>query len=1466
MRAKYIYITFLLLSAFTLTAQVKKNKTKKSSNQNARIIEPGECYTGFGFLDNDGDGYGTGPQVCLDNVIDDNMYASIGGDCDDNNPNVTISKYWYLDADGDGFGGTQTSSKLCYPPNASYIAIGGDCNDSNTAINPNTIWYRDADNDTFGNPNVTLVQCLQPVGYVLNNTDCDDTTNTIQSSITWYIDSDGDGFGNPTPSANNPKLQCSQPVGYVTNNTDCNDNDVTLNASSIFYYDGDGDSFGDPNVTITACSQPANYVTNNLDLCPGISGSYQGCVVPTSSSSFGNRNYIITTTPKIPVTNIQNISQAKDVVVNITYYDDLGKPNQQIANQQSNSGKDIITHIEYDNYNRQVKEYLPFVSTSTNMAFDTSALTNTFSYPEYNGQFPFSEKQFESSPLNRVFKQAAPGTTSDWAMGSGHEIKFDYLTNTSTDAVKLYAATATWNATNEVFDIVLSQTGSTTYAANQLIKTVTKDENWTSGKNNTTEEFKDKEGKVILKRTYSDYIEFNQYEVTHDTYYVYDQYNNLTYVIPPLVSNVTSQLDGLCYQYKYDYRNRLVEKKLPGKQWEFIVYDKLDRVVATGPTFSPFNQESTSGWMLTKYDAFNRPILTAWQIQTGTFSSAIRKTLQSSYNSAIVLSESKSTSDVTINMVGFRYTNTAFPTSGYHVLTVNYYDDYNFSFAGTIYQSVEGQTVFYNATNKPKGLTTGTWVRILGDFSSTTVQSEKVVMFYDEKARIIRSIKTNHLGGSTQVDSNLQPMTGRTNYTVTSHKKDTGSLIIIKEEFTYSDQDRLIKQTHQINNGAKQLIASHSYDELGKLISKYIGGSNISGSTGLQKVNFEYNIRGWLTKINDINNLSIGSDPQDLFAFKISYNQIQNHGNTPIPMFNGNISETYWISASDNNIRKYIYKYDNLNRLKDAIYMRPNTSIIGNYNESLTYDKNGNITTLNRSGENDSTTPINIDALTYGYESNTNKLIKVDDTTNHPAGFKELVNSTTEYTYDANGNMTKDDNKGITSITYNHLNLPKRIIFSGNNNISYIYNAIGQKVSKTVSTSGTTTFYLDGFQYTGNSLDYFPHAEGYVATGNKYVFQYKDHLGNVRVSFKEGTTPGTTTAADIIEENHYYPFGLKHNNPFNGTILSGYIAGNKYKFNGKEYQDELGLNVTAMDFRMYDNALGRFHNIDKMTDIMPSLSPYRFAFNNPVLWGDPTGLLESGGGGKAVNEENPIKLKEVEIVATRKSSVQRPASFDYALVSMSDWRSPKRPTLEQYNKHHGTNYKSVDDWYYHEKYVPAHKKMTTERNQAGRTVIGTLTVLATAGVGTAYALPVAAACSPAIQSTFATLATNPVIQQRVLDVSLNVGSQLWVNGGNVGDVNLVEASMSAVNGAGATALGEMVNVNANSISRGDIFEKSSYSQTGVAVAGGLASYGFGNATDRHLSGSGWKGKVIGTYFKLLIETGSNGAPNLVKDE
>lgn len=406
--------------------------------------------------------------------------------------------------------------------------------------------------------------------------------------------------------------------------------------------------------------------------------------------------------------------------------------------------------------------------------------------------------------------------------------------------------------------------------------------------------------------------------------------------------------------------------------------------------------------------------------------------------------------------------------------------------------------------------------------TTTEVKAETSYTLYDYKYRPIRSYTNNYLGGYTYTDSKLDAFSGQLQYTVQKHKR-TGydAELTVKEAFTYSAQNRLPTHTHQINGGAEQLLAENTYDELGKLTSKKVGNTS---ALPLQKVDYSYNIRGWLTKINEIGNLQQGTDPADLFGFKINYNTVDGNVNAANKLYNGNISETFWSTATDGGfVRNYGYKYDQLNRLKDATYQKSG-QVTGMYNENLSYDKNGNIMNLSRYGDRDEQyLPIQIDYLQYGYATNSNKLLSVADNSNNTSGFKDGNTTGDDYVYDVNGNMTVDKNKNITSIVYNHLNLPTKIVFA-TGNIVYFYNASGQKVQKVVTENitVTTTDYLGGYQYIKKTasepveLQFFPTAEGYVkntpVSGTNtysYVFNYTDHLGNTRLSYTQDTATGS---------------------------------------------------------------------------------------------------------------------------------------------------------------------------------------------------------------------------------------------------------------------------------------------------------------------------------------------------------------------
>src|SRR5690606_9881628 len=151
----------------------------------------------------------------------------------------------------------------------------------------------------------------------------------------------------------------------------------------------------------------------------------------------------------------------------------------------------------------------------------------------------------------------------------------------------------------------------------------------------------------------------------------------------------------------------------------------------------------------------------------------------------------------------------------------------------------------------------------------------------------------------------------------------------------------------------------------------------------------------------------------------------------------------------------------------------------------------------------------------------------------------------------------------------------------------------------------TRTDYQSGFHYENEVLKFFATAEGYAGFSTRgfyYVYNYTDHLGNIRLSYTKNTLAGNPPV--IVEENNYYPFGLKHQG-YNNISPSNKVY--KYKYNGKEFQDELGLNVYDFGFRNYSSDLGRWMNLDPLSEEFYGWSPYTYGLNTPVYAIDPDG-------------------------------------------------------------------------------------------------------------------------------------------------------------------------------------------------------------------------------------------------------------------
>jgi RHS repeat-associated protein len=364
--------------------------------------------------------------------------------------------------------------------------------------------------------------------------------------------------------------------------------------------------------------------------------------------------------------------------------------------------------------------------------------------------------------------------------------------------------------------------------------------------------------------------------------------------------------------------------------------------------------------------------------------------------------------------------------------------------------------------------------------------------------------------------------------------------------------------------------------------------------------------------------------------------------------------------------------------------------------ESFAYDKQGNITYLSRWDNQDT-----MDQLQLTY--NGNQLKKVTDN-----GFSQNLYSTkeyldkanlaTEFYYDANGNLTADLDRDIVTIKYNLLNLPKPIQFKNGCQIKHTYAAGGQKLSSRYVTVNAGVYQplnqgqvienldvnendnvtVDGMDYIGNieyqiyryfdwdvtfepaELKYIyriHNPEGFATnatTTNGPIYSYyrKDHLGNNREVWRASYTWGSTThPAATVQRTQYYPSGLPWK--FN----SGDNPGSQpYKFNGCEFIEMHGYDVTDLGNRGVHHATNRFTTMDRFCEKFPWQSPYVHAGNNPVNYVDVNGdfpvfliPLAKGAIGAVADAAAQVTVS----MANGQSFGQAMSSIDYTSVGAS---------------------------------------------------------------------------------------------------------------------------------------------------------------------------------------------------------------------
>ena len=918
----------------------------------------------------------------------------------------------------------------------------------------------------------------------------------------------------------------------------------------------------------------AKEITNNS--IGSITTNFWGCNILPSGDSEGieTTNFIQEITPRVAMSDInadQLLNNPSQATVKRTYFDAMYRPTLTFLLNQTPDQNNLVTLQEYDVYTRPTKEWLPIVTEINHLTKNTfKGNVEQFYSTESR---PFVEQSYSTETWdNGVIKNKVVGLQKAGADMNSHKTAFAIRGN-NTNEVKLFSVSS---------DGLLECNGF--YQEGMLRVKQTKDE--------------DNIAKVVYTNL-SDQIVMEKVD-NASTYYVYNDLNQLSYVLPPLVAQQITEgthkdtvaiLKKYAYVYKYDNRGNQTYKRLPGCEPMLMVYDQSNALVMT----QTGNQRARGTyWTVYKYDQLRRPIYTA-EIKIGETSHA---DLLDMFNDWLML-EYFSADTQTRPMENTGYSRGFFSSHPTELLTVNYYDNYDFLtwMSDTVKNNMEFAAFEDNISSaNANGLLTGTRTYYLTGAEGYI----ETVYYYDYRGREIQRRSTNHLGGydvlSTKYDF-------ANNITDTWSSQSTNNGITTTEHYhyTYDHANRPLTTTYTFNNESPIVLQSYHYDELGRVRSRHI-------HDGIDSVAYNYDIRNQVTQIK-----SSG------YEQKYYYNQMCPIGDGIVGInYNGNISATTWTYG--NKINGYMYYYDKSNRLKSTYSIVDGGWGDAVYSEGFTYDAHGNITQLSRWDNYDL-----MNQLTLSYDGN--HLSHVDDSGygSYEYATKQYHDNNTsgnDFAYDANGNMIYDQDRGIAAIRYNLLNLPDTIQFMNGNQIVHRYDAASnrlttnyytRKVTTTVPLGNTLkgTFNTNNYHitreafhnncvYTANNrelfgIEFVHNPEGFIryygASDHYHFYHVKDLLGNIRETYIHPEAG----YKECMERTQYYPSGLPWVEKFSNSE-----GAHPWKYNSKEFVEMHGLDEYDSKARWYYPAICRTTTMDPLAEKYYPTSPYAWCGNNPI--------------------------------------------------------------------------------------------------------------------------------------------------------------------------------------------------------------------------------------------------------------------------
>ena len=824
--------------------------------------------------------------------------------------------------------------------------------------------------------------------------------------------------------------------------------------------------------------------------------------------------------------------------LDVTYYNGLGLPEQTVQVQASPNGQDIILPIDYDIALRDdAKNYLPYVAVSSDGRKQVSPFTDQQEfykrlYGTADSERSFTEKLYEASPLNRVLKQALPGYVKD------HEVvytEFNYRTNTANEVRRLAIG---------VNDELIC---GGYYDAGMLACTVS-----TAPDDHIVQNFTDKRGLTLLNRTFDDDEPIN-------TYFVYDDYDRLQWVITPEGSCRFGDMQTVpkddkfakdyCYVYTYNDRGLMTEKRMPGREAEYMRYDEGDRLRVS----QDGNLRAKKQWISYSYDALGR-------VQ--------EQSLAVEAELIPIRSQAGVSIGEPIESVEPPYLGSSVPLRKY------VYDTYpsEVQAAGLDFQPIEGLTATDGESLRYDNATGSLTYEKLAVLANDTITGyHQRACYYDYKGRVIQTVERDTEDGilctSQRYDFVGNLIAQRESYTRAGKTDD------IDRTFTYDDRGRLLSETTQVNGG-ELAVVDYEYDELGRLSGRMLGTVEEQS---------DYDIRSWLTaKSSELFDMSLGHS------------------------YTGNITSWQWQHkgdlSGDGPQNRYEFTYDDLSRLTHTDQYVNGERVRQNVERHLSYDRNGNLLSMIRyeNGEEQCN-------MKYQYQGNhlyrymEDELVDVDfgaDTvTMLPSvlRFENLKPWLALHEYDANGNVTKDWERGL-DMSYNCLNLLEYASDNDANAINYCYLADGTKLSATTgddcgfSYRGSFTYRTDESSQPDRVFESTPFGGGRIVgtvddeTEVRYFLT--DHLGSVRAVVNSG--------CEVLERNDYQPFGKRWVTP------SMPVSDNRDRFNGKEDQSFAGLPFLDYGARMYDYERGRWLMQDPKAENFINSSQYCFCGNNPI--------------------------------------------------------------------------------------------------------------------------------------------------------------------------------------------------------------------------------------------------------------------------